>query len=128
MRCRAPLLLILFVACGGTDEEPPAARRQPTGALCSTTSTLSYATFGEPFARHYCVVCHASTVSGPARAGAPVGLDFDSVGGLRAAAARIDRVAAAGPDHTNTDMPPGNPRPSLDERTRLGAWLACGAP
>lgn len=33
-----------------------------------------------------------------------------------------------GPDNRNTAMPIGAPTPTEDERTRLGEWLACGAP
>ncbi len=115
------------LACGGGDPDTP-ERRQPTAATCTASSTLTYAGFGQPFMAAYCTVCHASSLTGPARAGAPAGLDFDSVEGIRLAADRIDRVAAAGPDATNADMPPGNPRPTAAERAALGEWLACGAP
>lgn len=123
----APFIVLCAVACGGTDTPAPAVR-QPTGALCATTSTLTYANFGARFAADYCTSCHATTLTGAARAGAPPGLDLDTLAGIQAAADRIDRVAAAGPDANNGDMPPGRPRPSDGERESLAVWLACGAP
>lgn len=123
---QALALAVTGLACGGDDPSP--ARRQPTGAMCTASSTTTYASFAQAFFAAYCTSCHARAVVGPARAGAPAGLDFDTVEGIRAAADRIDRVAASGPDATNPDMPPGNPRPSAAERARLGEWLACGAP
>jgi mono/diheme cytochrome c family protein len=39
----------------------------------------------------------------------------------------IDKQAAAGPNATNTYMPEGG-SVSLEERQKLGEWLACGAP
>jgi hypothetical protein len=47
---------------------------------------------------------------------------------VREHAARIDKMAAIGPDAMNTTMPPSVPRPTLGERSDLGEWLACGAP
>jgi|JI10StandDraft_1071094.scaffolds.fasta_scaffold233051_2 uncharacterized membrane protein len=119
------MLLALPAACGG--EDPLPARRQPTGAVCGS-STQTYATFAAPLLAQYCTSCHSSALVGAARSSAPAGLDFDTLTGVRAAASAIDRVAGSGPDADNTDMPPGSPRPSLEARAQLASWLACGAP
>lgn len=117
---------LAVAACGG--EPTPTPVRQPTQATCPPGDPTTYESFGRGFAERYCTLCHSSTVSGPARRDAPVGLDFDSVAGVRAAAAEIDRVAGSGPAAINRDMPPGSPRPTDEERVTLARWLACGAP
>jgi hypothetical protein len=101
-----------FAACGGGPGDP-------TGSTCPTTSTLTYANFGEPFMRNNCLACHSAS--------GPESPKLDTVELIRAAADQIDRAAAAGPDSVNTYMPDGA---SVDEgeRRKLGEWLACGAP
>lgn len=98
-----------------------------TGATCPEGSTLTYDNFAEPFFASYCTRCHSSQLSGDARMGAPVGADFDTLEGILAHAHHVDQYAAAGPQATNTLMPPSDPRPSVAERLQLGEWLACEA-
>lgn len=100
----------------------------PTGATCPPDSTLTYATFAAPFMQRYCTRCHSSVLVGAQRHGAPSLHDFDTRDGIAAFPDHVDATAAAGPDAINTAMPPDAPRPSLDERRQLGAWLACGMP
>ena len=100
----------------------------PTEATCPPDSTLTYAGFGEPFMTSYCIRCHSSTLMGPDRQGAPLLHDFNTLYGILPFISHIDETAASGPMATNTSMPVGDPTPSLDERTMLGEWLACGAP
>jgi uncharacterized membrane protein len=119
------MALALPSACGS--EAPAPTGRQSTGATCGS-STLTYATFAAPLLTQYCTGCHSAALVGAARSSAPLGLDFDTLTDVRTAAAAIDRVAGSGPDAVNTDMPPGAPRPRLDQRERLASWLACGAP
>ena len=76
----------------------------------------------------YCVRCHGSTVMGTARNGAPADHNFDDLALIKRFAAHIDDLAAAGPTKVNTMMPPDGAAPSVDERRKLGEWLACGAP
>ncbi len=90
---------------------------------------LTYETFARDFMTRYCVRCHSSTLSGNERNGAPSDHDFDTLAGLHATdPAHIDEQAAAGPNHSNTEMPSDDPRPSDGERRELGEWLACGMP
>ncbi|MBI5499880.1 MAG: hypothetical protein HY907_06530 [Deltaproteobacteria bacterium] len=112
---------------GGIEDaaEPEAT---PSGATCADGSTLTYETFGLAFFDDYCQRCHASTVVGAERLGAPSSITYDDVENIRARAVEIDENAAAGPLSVNTIMPPGPPRPAEEERRRLGEWLACGAP
>jgi uncharacterized membrane protein len=100
----------------------------PTGATCPPSSTLTYDNFGQSFMTSYCTRCHASTLTGSERMGAPLLHDFDTLPGILVFIDHIDETAAAGPDATNTSMPIGDPGPTIDERTLLGEWLACGAP
>lgn len=109
----------------GTDAAMPFGPR--TGASCPTPA-VTYAGFGQTFFTTYCATCHASTLTGAARVGAPVGYDFDTIAGVRAHIVEIDQVAASGPSATNTTMPFAGPTPSLAERQQLGQLLACGVP
>jgi uncharacterized membrane protein len=89
---------------------------------------LTYENFGMQFFANYCTRCHSTMPDNGNRSGAPRGLDWDQIDIVREYAMQIDRMAAAGPDATNTGMPPRDPRPTAAERVRLGEWLACGAP
>jgi cytochrome c5 len=122
------LAILGIVACSSSksDSDDDGA---PTASLCPSNSTLTYENFGKGFMNSYCVSCHSSSLSGSARQGAPSDHNFDSLEAIRETEAEhIDEEAAAGPSHTNTAMPPSGPKPSLDDRKKLGEWLACGTP
>jgi hypothetical protein len=91
--------------------------------VCPKTSPLTYESFGAPFFLDYCTGCHASTVAEGDRRGAPVGVDFDTLDGIRSKLGLV--YARAADDHTA--MPPAG-GPNADIRHQLGDWLACGAP
>lgn len=91
---------------------------------CPPDNTTSYEGFGQSFFQSYCLHCHSGQSIGQARNGAPVGLNFDTLQDVRAAAERIWLSAADG----NQLMPLSGPRPTAAERKALGDWLACGAP
>lgn len=90
---------------------------------CPDDSVLTAENFGAAFMLTYCTGCHHSALPDGERAGAPLGVDFESLVKVRAQAERI--WARAGDQ--NATMPPVGPPPA-DERARLGEWLACGAP
>lgn len=98
---------------------------EPTGAVCPPTSALNYTNFGKPFMETYCTKCHDSNKTGEMRQGAPSLHDFDTYGGIRGVANHIDESTASGPNGTNESMPETNPIPTLEERQKLGEWLAC---
>jgi hypothetical protein len=100
----------------------------PTESQCPPDSALTWDSFGRKFMEDYCTRCHHSDLRGAARQGAPSFHDYDTVFGVRATDDHIDFTTAAGPAATNTAMPPDGPKPSLEERRRLGEWIACGAP
>jgi cytochrome c5 len=119
-----------LASCGTT--HPPAADAAtvfgPRTAATCPSPAVTYAAFGRSFFATYCTACHASTLTGAARLGAPEGYDFDTITGVRAFIPQIDEVAASGPGATNTTMPFAGPQPSLAEREQLGQLLACGVP
>jgi cytochrome c5 len=125
-------LLGSALACGDShdhddDHDESAEVGDATGATCPQGSTLSYDNFGKEFFASYCLSCHSSALSGAAaRSGAPNDHNFDTLQGIQANIDHIDELTAAGPNATNTAMPPGG-GPTLEERTKLGEWLACGA-
>lgn len=57
--------------------------------------------------------------------GIPLDHDFDRFEGVLPVAEHIDQYAAAGPNAMNTTMPPDGDAPTLEEREKLGEWLAC---
>ena len=104
---KAMLLGLLFLmGCGGG-----------SGATCPTGSTLTYENFGRGFFASYCDRCHASGIR-------PT---INNQAAIQAQRAKIDEVAAAGPDGVNTSMPESGAAPSEADRRKLGEWLACGA-
>jgi len=126
----AALFTIGLVGCSDSDSRTQESHSGgSTGTTCPSGSTLTYDTFGRQFMSNYCVRCHGSSITGTARQGAPGDHDFDTLAGIHATELEhIEEQAAAGPNQTNTAMPPSEPRPSQAEREKLGEWLACGAP
>jgi len=122
----------LAVACGGSDASKSGngAGATPTpGTLqartCPSGSPLTYADFGEPFFTDWCTGCHSSGLTTlAARQNAPLGVDFDSIGGIREWQDQIFLEAAD--DHAL--MPPGGVTLDTSLRFSLGDWLACGTP
>jgi len=108
-----------------TGEDPTTG--EPWASLderpCPEDNTLSAENFGAPFLLTQCTGCHHSSLPASERAGAPLDTNFDALADVRAHAPRIWARAA----DSNATMPPLG-GPPQDERTRLGQWLACGAP
>lgn len=99
-----------------------------SGASCVSGTTLTYSEFGQPFMTDYCLRCHTIAIMGGARQ-APPDRNFDDLDWIRVLAPQIDQQAGAGPAGAHTVMPPAGLRqPTLEERTQLSTWLACGAP
>jgi hypothetical protein len=120
----ARALLALLAACTSN----VAVFGPPTQSVCPTGFTLTYESFGKPFMEAYCTRCHASTLRGEQRQGAPGLHDFDTLFGIKVVFDHIDETTAAGPAATNTGMPPDTPAPTVAARKQLGEWLACGMP
>jgi uncharacterized membrane protein len=121
------LVALALVACGSPQASESSG--QATGSTCPSDAQPTYQTFGSSFMQRYCTRCHAASRSSSERQGAPSDHNFDTLDGLRMTdAAHIDEQAAAGPDAENTAMPPNAPKPTSDERRKLGEWLACGMP
>lgn len=127
----AALASVVVVACTSDDGRPavPVRANDDTspssiaGRECPDRSPLTYQSFGAPFFASYCTGCHSAKLAPELRAGAPPGIDFDTLDGIRARADRI--YARAADDHTT--MPPAG-GPSAEQRRMLGDWLACGTP
>jgi uncharacterized membrane protein len=84
-----------------------------------TTAQVHYADVAPIFASH-CTSCHATTVTGRARNGAPVGVDFNVYAN---AAADASWAASA----VRSGMPPGARLSSADICT-ITTWASQGAP
>lgn len=93
---------------------------------CETLDT-TYDNFARAFTAKYCLSCHSESLVGDAaRTDAPIGIDFDTVEGIRSFATRIRlRAGQLG------DMPPrivGGAIPTREERIKLMEWIDCGTP
>ena len=104
---------VLLASCGKEEEEPPA---------CPPDSELTWASFGDPFLRSWCTGCHSSALAAEDRQSAPVGVDFDTLDGVRAHLQAVRRRTVV-----DADMPPAG-GPDTAAREQLAEWLACGAP
>ncbi len=106
------------VACGGSEpviEPPPECDVPPT-----------YAQDVAPIVERACIRCHSEMITGPARNGAPEGLDYDRFAlfpDRAAMAAFVDAI-------TSGRQPPPTLSPPLpttaDERALVSAWRTCG--
>lgn len=120
------------VGCSGDDSspsDPPSALA--TGSKCPNPASpsVTYQGWARGFFESYCTRCHSSTlVTNSERQGATPHANWDDLPTIKAHSSEIDAYAAGGPNGINRVMPPSDPRPSDDDRIKLGEWLACGAP
>ena len=92
-------------------------------ARAVAAGTATYAEVAPIFAKH-CVACHSARPTDPALSAPPLGVRLDGYDQARAASARVKAVAVDA-----EIMPLGNATGmTKDERARLGAWIAAGAP
>lgn len=110
---------LLLVGCS-SDPTPT-----PTMAQCPTTNAPTWDSFAKGFFATYCTRCHASTLTGAARMGAPLYHDFDSQQTADEVLVHIDEQAGSGPAATNEIMPPDGTAPTKAERETLAQWVAC---
>jgi uncharacterized membrane protein len=117
------LMLLGTIGCGDHTHSHAGVATQ---SVCPSSSALTYQSFGKQFFQDYCSRCHAASVTGAARQGAPDEQIFDTREQIVAESEHLDTTAAAGPAAANTSMPPSSPTPTEAQRRQLGEWLACG--
>lgn len=93
------------------------------GRHCEEEDGVSWESFGQGFLLDHCTGCHSEMLTVDQRAGAPLGVNFES---KEFAEMWLDRIYARAADDNDT-MPPVDSVPDF-ERVLLGDWLACGAP
>lgn len=108
-RCWLAAWMLIGVGCSGG------------GAGRCPTDGPTWSTVGEPFVGSWCAGCHSAQLDAGSRAGAPLGLDLDTAGDVRA---HLDAVQQVLVDET---MPPTG-GPSDSEVRAFERWLDCGAP
>lgn len=121
----------LGAGCGGDDDDSGHREEDvgmASGADCPAGSTLTYDNFGQNFFSSYCLRCHSEKVKGDKRMGAPADHNFDTLAEIDLLSKHVDQMAASGPNGTNDKMPASDPKPSVDDRKKLGEWIACGVP
>ena len=86
---------------------------------------MTYALQIKPLLDMHCVGCHASTVHGDARHGAPDGMDYDTYDGAKAAEPKLTAKVDEGlmPIDATTHQP--NPL-SEPDKSLFHAWLDQG--
>ena len=105
------------------DTKEPSPPSIIEGRECPPDNTTTYDNTGGPFLLSWCVGCHSSQLPDGQRAGAPVGVDFDTPEAIES---HLLRIFARSAD-THTTMPPVDAITAA-ERHLLGDWIACGAP
>jgi hypothetical protein len=90
---------------------------------CPNGTALTWQNFGGFYLRRYCASCHAASLSGDDRRGAPSDISFDSAADALAFRMSMLKVAAS----DDGTMPPGVVVP-FSERALFREWLNCGAP
>jgi len=108
---------------GSSSDSGGAVEGPIEGRPCPPDSTVNAANFGMPFMLTWCAGCHSAELDEDERAGAPLGIDMDT---LDASREHLLRIYARSADD-NLTMPPAG-GPTEEEREQLGDWLACGAP
>lgn len=113
------LPLSFIAACSGGDDDDDTTSPPPS-VDCSTTTVP---TFSEVTIWPKCTSCHASTLTGGERAGAPPGIDYDVY-------ASAKQYAELGMEEVEEGaMPlPGAPTATDEEKASFYAWVQCGTP
>jgi uncharacterized membrane protein len=125
------LALVLLAACG--DDGDGAIDAQHINGCPTLTAPQAnpgdpidgdtLATFAQPLFDQFCTRCHASTLTGDDRSGAPVGFDWDVEASIRAELPRIRNAVGV-----FNFMPFNAPLLSCEQRQRLVRWIDAGAP
>jgi hypothetical protein len=130
------LLLGAFVvaACGNGEGggDPPDARiingcpslASPQASPGDPIGGDTYASFAMGFFEGFCTRCHASTLQGDDRNGAPVGYDWDVEATIRDHLPEIRNMVGV-QNFMPLDPPP---EPTCAERQRLVRWIDADAP
>ena len=131
----AILVVATLAACGDdaatSDAAPPDARivdgcpahDEPLAAPGDPIDGDTFETFAADFFATWCTRCHASTLTGAARNGAPEGYDWDVEASVRERLPLIRNAVGVA-----NFMPFTPPDPSCDDRARLVRWIDAGAP
>lgn len=106
------VLALLLASCGGEVGDSACGTHDPP---------LDWENFGAGLLAESCNGCHHSLLPEGERSGAPLGVDFDTLGG--ALTWKEEILARAAPD--DATMPPSGPL-SADERALLSEWIDCG--
>lgn len=124
-------IFLLSGSCGTrvSDPEPVIPDNQntpiplPDELDCPAGTNLTWGNFAAQYTRRYCSGCHAGSLSGDDRQGAPDEVVLDSY--QQALDWRVEMIRSA--SASNAPMPPGIKVPA-GERALLREWLKCGAP
>jgi uncharacterized membrane protein len=83
----------------------------------------TWANYAQGFFAMYCTRCHASTLTGDARNGAPDGYNWDDEAAVAAHIADIRDAVGV-----HNFMPFTPPDPTCSERRRIVRWIDAGGP
>ncbi|MGK3990520.1 c-type cytochrome [Sorangium sp. So ce136] len=119
--CLAPFAIGALQGCGGSDEPGGDNNNNNGGALGACPDNADAQVMaGFEALQGNCSVCHATSVMGPSRGGAPDTVNVDDAASVSANAEKIYEEVEEGA------MPPGVP---LDDATveSIRVYLACDA-
>ncbi len=122
-------LMLLANGIGACSPDMPLPVDPGDGSAMTTgeCGDLTFENFGQQFFQNYCLRCHSEDLVGDlARTDAPVGINFNTLEGVREFTNRIRLRAGELGDMPPTILPV--PRPSEAERRMLIEWIDCNTP
>lgn len=114
---RTPCLLCTVLLLGACGTKIDAVQQ----TSCTSAAPVTFDRDIKPWAAEFCTRCHATTLGGGARAGAPPDVNLDTYAAAAASAASSDYHVQ------NGSMPPGPPKPTAAERETFHCWVEQGA-
>jgi len=115
-RARSGIMLATLAALAGCGEKIDAV--QP--AACTATGEVTYQGQIKPILDTLCAGCHASTLSGSARNGAPTAVDLDTYDEA------AKHAAGASARIQNESMPPSGTKASPAQKELVTCWISGG--
>lgn len=106
-----------LVACGDSGDGDEAGMIPEVD--CTATPAKKFSEMSAVWAK--CTACHSSAVTGAARGGAPVDINYDTYAAAKAEATPAASEVAEGA------MPPGGGLTDA-EKEQIYAWAQCGTP
>jgi uncharacterized membrane protein len=117
------IFLAAVLAVGGCGDDAADDDGTDTGSAdAGACADLTYASFGNDFMDKYCASCHAASVKGSARMGAPGDDVYDTLAQIKADKKDLKHEVSS----KAMPFPTAKVFPSQAERDQFVQWIDCG--